>query len=39
MGRWAGRTLDDVAAEEPAEVAGWLADPAAAPQAANRSPH
>ena len=31
MGRWAGRTLDDVAAEEPTEVAGWLADPAAAP--------
>jgi broad specificity phosphatase PhoE len=31
MGRWAGRTLDDLAAEEPAEVAGWLTDPAAAP--------
>jgi broad specificity phosphatase PhoE len=30
-GRWAGRTLDDVAAEQPAEVAAWLADPAAAP--------
>jgi broad specificity phosphatase PhoE len=31
MGRWQGRTLDEVAAEEPASVAAWLADPAAAP--------
>ncbi|MFJ1599664.1 histidine phosphatase family protein [Streptomyces sp. NPDC088261] len=31
MGRWQGRTLDEVAAEEPESVAAWLADPAAAP--------
>ncbi|MFB7471358.1 histidine phosphatase family protein [Kitasatospora sp. NPDC056184] len=30
-GRWSGRTLDEVAAEEPAAVLEWLADPAAAP--------
>ncbi|MFC0508935.1 histidine phosphatase family protein [Micromonospora costi] len=30
-GRWAGRTLDDVAAGEPEAVAAWLTDPAAAP--------
>lgn len=31
MGRWQGRTLDEVAAAEPESVAAWLADPAAAP--------
>ncbi|MGW5097607.1 histidine phosphatase family protein [Streptomyces nodosus] len=31
MGRWRGRTLDEVAAAEPEAVARWLADPAAAP--------
>ncbi|MFF2526371.1 histidine phosphatase family protein [Streptomyces liangshanensis] len=31
MGRWQGRTLDDVAAAEPESLAAWLADPAAAP--------
>ncbi|TWH67167.1 broad specificity phosphatase PhoE [Micromonospora olivasterospora] len=31
LGRWAGRTLDDVAADEPNAVAAWLTDPAAAP--------
>ncbi|MFJ9952415.1 histidine phosphatase family protein [Kitasatospora sp. NPDC091207] len=31
MGAWRGRTLDEVAAEQPDAVAGWLADPAAAP--------
>ncbi|MFJ5227784.1 histidine phosphatase family protein [Streptomyces sp. NPDC088400] len=31
MGRWQGRTLDDVAAAEPESVAAWLSDPAAAP--------
>ncbi|WP_380281707.1 histidine phosphatase family protein [Kitasatospora purpeofusca] len=30
-GRWSGRTLDEVAAEEPRAVLEWLADPAAAP--------
>ncbi|MEU6578471.1 histidine phosphatase family protein [Streptomyces sp. NPDC046805] len=31
MGRWRGRTLDEVAAREPGAVALWLADPDAAP--------
>jgi broad specificity phosphatase PhoE len=31
LGRWAGRTLDDVAAEHPDDVLAWLGDPAAAP--------
>lgn len=31
MGRWQGRTLDDVAAAEPESVAAWLSDPAASP--------
>ncbi|POX37100.1 histidine phosphatase family protein [Streptomyces sp. Ru73] len=31
VGRWRGRTLDEVGAAEPAAVAQWLADPAAAP--------
>ncbi|MEV6975003.1 histidine phosphatase family protein [Kitasatospora sp. NPDC093806] len=31
MGRWRGRTLDEVAAEEPQAVLEWLADPEAAP--------
>ncbi|MFE1884610.1 histidine phosphatase family protein [Streptomyces diastatochromogenes] len=31
VGRWRGRTLDDVGAAEPEAVAGWLADPGAAP--------
>ncbi len=30
-GRWAGQTLDQVAAAEPDAVAVWLSDPAAAP--------
>ncbi|MFJ4793874.1 histidine phosphatase family protein [Kitasatospora purpeofusca] len=30
-GRWRGRTLDEVAAEEPEALMAWLADPAAAP--------
>jgi len=30
-GRWRGRTLDEVAAERPDDVAAWLADPEAAP--------
>lgn len=31
LGRWAGRTLDDLAAECPDDVAAWLGDPSAAP--------
>ncbi|AXG82556.1 histidine phosphatase family protein [Streptomyces paludis] len=31
MGRWQGRTLDEVAAAEPQSVAAWLSDPEAAP--------
>jgi broad specificity phosphatase PhoE len=31
FGVWTGRTLDDVLAEDPAAVAGWLNDPAARP--------
>ncbi|MEV4755948.1 histidine phosphatase family protein [Micromonospora sp. NPDC049559] len=31
LGRWAGRTLDEVAAGEPEAVAAWLTDPSAAP--------
>ncbi|MGW0632063.1 histidine phosphatase family protein [Streptomyces sp. NPDC002758] len=31
VGRWRGRTLDEVAAAEPGAVAEWLADPGAAP--------
>ncbi|MFC9842006.1 histidine phosphatase family protein [Streptomyces sp. NPDC060223] len=31
MGRWRGRTLDEVSAGEPDMVARWLTDPAAAP--------
>ncbi|MGK5739324.1 histidine phosphatase family protein [Micromonospora sp. URMC 103] len=31
LGRWAGRTLDEVAADEPEAVSAWLTDPAAAP--------
>ncbi|MER8182143.1 histidine phosphatase family protein [Kitasatospora sp. NPDC094015] len=30
-GAWRGRTLDEVAAEDPAALGLWLADPAAAP--------
>ena len=30
-GRWAGATLKEIAAREPAAVAAWLGDPAAAP--------
>ncbi|MGW6917037.1 histidine phosphatase family protein [Kitasatospora sp. NPDC054939] len=30
-GRWRGRALDEVAAEEPEAVQAWLSDPAAAP--------
>ncbi|MGX5186819.1 histidine phosphatase family protein [Streptomyces avermitilis] len=31
VGRWRGRTLDDVSGGEPQAVAQWLTDPAAAP--------
>jgi broad specificity phosphatase PhoE len=31
MGRWQGRTLDEVGAKEPDALAAWLSDPAAAP--------
>ena len=31
LGGWRGRTLDEVAAEHPADVATWLGDPDAAP--------
>ncbi len=31
MGRWRGRSLDEVGQEAPEEVAVWLSDPAAAP--------
>jgi len=31
MGRWRGRSLDEVSAAEPAEVGRWLSDPAFAP--------
>ncbi|MFC9702380.1 histidine phosphatase family protein [Streptomyces sp. NPDC056943] len=31
MGRWRGRSLDELAAEEPESVAAWLSDPDAAP--------
>ncbi|MFB7918229.1 histidine phosphatase family protein [Streptomyces sp. NPDC056061] len=31
MGRWAGRRLADVGADEPDAVSAWLADPSAAP--------
>ncbi|WP_438489448.1 histidine phosphatase family protein [Streptomyces sp. S186] len=31
VGRWTGRTLDEVGAAEPDAVARWLADPGAAP--------
>lgn len=31
LGQWRGRTLDDVAAHDPAAVTAWLSDPAAAP--------
>ncbi|MFF0434909.1 histidine phosphatase family protein [Streptomyces sp. NPDC004327] len=31
MGRWRGRTLDELAAAEPESVAAWLGDPDAAP--------
>ena len=37
-GRWAGATLKEIAAREPAAVAAWLGDPAAARMAASRSP-
>jgi broad specificity phosphatase PhoE len=31
VGRWAGRRLDDLAADRPDDVAAWLADPTATP--------
>ncbi|MGW6208054.1 histidine phosphatase family protein [Streptomyces sp. NPDC055089] len=31
MGRWSGARLSEVSADEPDEVAAWLADPSAAP--------
>jgi broad specificity phosphatase PhoE len=31
LGSWSGRTLDDVTAERPDDVAAWLTDPDAAP--------
>ncbi|GAA1152431.1 histidine phosphatase family protein [Streptomyces hebeiensis] len=39
MGRWRGRTLDEVAAAEPDAVAGWLTDPAAAPHGGESLDH
>ncbi|WP_331753276.1 histidine phosphatase family protein (plasmid) [Streptomyces sp. NBC_00637] len=33
MGRWQGRTLDEVAAEDPAAFGAWMMDPEAAPHA------
>ncbi|GGF09481.1 phosphoglycerate mutase [Aliidongia dinghuensis] len=30
-GRWRGRSLEEISAEDPAGTAAWLADPAAAP--------
>jgi broad specificity phosphatase PhoE len=30
-GRWRGRTLDELSAEEPAAVSSWLTDPTSAP--------
>lgn len=31
LARWSGRSLDDVAAAEPARMSAWLGDPSAAP--------
>jgi broad specificity phosphatase PhoE len=31
LGRWAGRTLDDIAASEPNALSDWLSDPGSAP--------
>lgn len=31
MGRWQGRTLEEVAGEDPAALAAWMTDPEAAP--------
>ncbi|MER7517122.1 histidine phosphatase family protein [Streptomyces sp. NPDC126499] len=31
MGRWRGRSLDELTADEPESVAAWLSDPGAAP--------
>jgi broad specificity phosphatase PhoE len=31
LGRWTGRTLDEVGAAQPGDVDAWLTDPAAAP--------
>ncbi|MEU3972761.1 histidine phosphatase family protein [Streptomyces bacillaris] len=31
LGRWSGRSLDEVGAAEPAAVAAWIGDPSAAP--------
>lgn len=39
MGRWRGRTLDEVAAAEPDAVAGWLTDPATAPHGGESLDH
>lgn len=36
LGRWRGRTLDDVAAAEPAAVEAWMTDPDAAPHGGER---
>ncbi|QOV33859.1 histidine phosphatase family protein [Streptomyces ferrugineus] len=33
MGRWQGRSLDEVAADEPDALGAWLTDPQAAPHA------
>ncbi len=30
-GRWSGRSLEEIAAENPGDLRGWLSDPAAAP--------
>jgi broad specificity phosphatase PhoE len=36
LGRWRGRTLDEVAAAEPAAVAAWMTEPDAAPHGGER---
>ncbi|MFF1557902.1 histidine phosphatase family protein [Streptomyces sp. NPDC058279] len=37
LGAWAGRTLDEVAAEDPEAVGQWLTDPAYAPPGGGES--
>ncbi|MBH1938799.1 histidine phosphatase family protein [Streptomyces sp. AV19] len=38
VGRWRGRELDDVAADEPEAMAAWLSDPEAAPHGGEALP-